>query len=134
MEPVFDHGAWPLLTVTFGGPMQDDEFDRYIAGWNSVLARPSGYAVIMDARAGGIPTLSQQRKQARWMNDNRKVIEQKNRGTAFVIESGALRFALSAIFSIARMPGTYTVVPTVEEARAWCTARLNDKRPTEKSA
>jgi hypothetical protein len=127
MQVVLDDSAWPLVVVRFEGFLNDADFDDYLTRYARVVSR-GPYAAVLDATSGWSPSLSQQRRQAAWMKEHRAVIAQNSRGTAFVITSPAVRFALSAIFAITRMPGPYTVVATYEEAREYCLRSLRQAR------
>lgn len=119
----FDDAAWPVLYVQLKDAMTEDEFVWYLDQYTRAIAR-GPVVIVHDARASALAPLEQQRRQAAWMNQNRKLIGEKCLGVGFVFESVAMNFMLSAILLIARMGCPYTIVDTVEASRAWCERQL----------
>lgn len=119
----FDESRWPVVVMTVDRAMSDAEFDEYLQRLTDAIRR-GPIATVIDSHGSAVPSFDQQRRQAQWMNDTRELIASKSLGNAFVVRSAPIRFTLSAIFLLAKMPCPYTVVESTEAAIDWCERQL----------
>jgi len=54
------------------------------------------------------------------------MIERYLAGTAYVIPTAVLRGVLRAVFALQDQPSPYTIVGSMDEARAWVQGQLDD--------
>jgi hypothetical protein len=121
---VVDESRFPLVRVTFDGPVADYAFDQYLETLSRVLARRAKNAIVFDARRAAAPSAKERAKQAAWLRSHRDLIERYSCGSAFVIASALVRGGLTAILWLAPIPGAHTVVATPGQAEAWALERL----------
>jgi hypothetical protein len=115
-----DSSKMPVVTVTFTGEKStDDNFQQYLDELESCYDDRKQIAIIFDASNATIPKLSHQKKQASWLSQHWKLMQNYCIGTAYVIPSTAIRAVLKMIFSFQNQPVPYQIVAKMEEAHAW---------------
>ncbi|SMG20762.1 SpoIIAA-like [Marivirga sericea] len=115
-----DSSQMPIVTVSFTGEKSTDEnFQLYLDEVESCYDDRKTIAIIFDASKATIPKLSHQKKQASWLNQHWKLMQNYCLGTAYVIPSTAIRAVLKMIFSFQNQPVPYKIVSKMEEAHDW---------------
>jgi hypothetical protein len=114
----------PVLVVEVNRGSTDAEHAAYLAELQRFYSENDLIAVVFHVRTRDLPSGSQQRAQGAWMKANKTLLAEKGVGVAFVFPSAALRFVLSAIFLIQRLPHEYAIVSTLAEGLAWSRERL----------
>jgi hypothetical protein len=129
MEPyaAFDRSDFPLVVIRFTGEKSTDEnFKAYLDEMSELYRATENVAIVFDAREANLPDLGHQRMQANWLRENKGVLEERCKGTAYVITKVAVRTVLRMIFTLYRQPVPYKVFGNMKEARAWAKNRLQD--------
>ncbi|WKV13437.1 STAS/SEC14 domain-containing protein [Marivirga harenae] len=117
---IVDSTRMPIITVTFTGEKSTDEnFQMYLDGVEKCYDDRKTIAIIFDASNAVIPKLSHQKKQATWLSQHWKLMQNYCLGTAYVIPSTAIRAVLKMIFSFQNQPVPYKIVSNLEEAESW---------------
>lgn len=124
----FDATSLPILIVEVSRGSTDEEHRDYLATLLRYYKESPALAVIFDIQTSDLPTFSQQRAQGEWIKQHKAMLSERGLGSVFVFRNAAIRFALSAIFLIQRLPHQYTAVGTREEAIAWARAQANARR------
>lgn len=119
-----DEARWPLVLITFRGVVPDTEFDAYLDGLERILLRGGPAVAVVDTREAGLLPGAQRRKQAEWYRDRAEALRSTNLGTAFVIDSTAIRGVLTAMLWLAPLPQPYHVAATFEDAERWVLEKL----------
>jgi hypothetical protein len=133
MKPyaTIDSSKLPVVTVTFTGEKStDDNFQQYLDELESCYDDRKSIAIIFDASKAVIPKSSHQKKQAVWLSQHWKLMQNYCLGTAYVIPSIAIRTVLKMIFSFQSQPVPYKIFSKKEEAYKWLEElRLEEKKP-----
>ncbi|WP_340153607.1 STAS/SEC14 domain-containing protein [uncultured Marivirga sp.] len=117
---IVDSTRMPIITVTFTGEKSTDEnFQTYLDEVEKCYDDRKTIAIIFDASNAVIPKLSHQKKQATWLSQHWKLMQNYCLGTAYVIPSTAIRAVLKMIFSFQNQPVPYKIVSNLEEAESW---------------
>jgi hypothetical protein len=124
----FDATSLPILIVEVARASTDAEHREYLATLLRYYNESQLLAVVIDIQTNDLPTFAQQRAQGEWLKEHKALLSARGVGTAFIFRNAAIRFALSAILLIQRLPNKYTAVGTREEAIAWARARLSDRK------
>lgn len=115
-----DTAQFPTVRIAFTGNKANDEnFDTYLQETRQLYDRQQQLAIIFDATNAVVPALKYQKQQADWLKDNKSLMENYCKGTAYVIPNAIIRTVLKAIFSFQKQPVPYKVVGTVEDATDW---------------
>lgn len=120
-----DRSCLPVVMVTMEGLVSDAEYAEYLDGMSSMMASKLSRIAIIDGRASEMNSPKHGRMQANWLRKERHALASLNFGTVLVIDRPVVRFSLSAMLSIAPIPGTYKVVGTFGDAVTWAMARLD---------
>lgn len=123
-EVTLDISSWPILVATFGvtrGPSRADmeAFTREVEG-HYRRREPLSFIIVIRHQSDA----KGRRVIADWTRSNVERIRLYNRGVAYVADSAITRGSLTALFWLAKPVYQYVVLSTVEEAREWCTKRL----------
>jgi len=132
MKPyaIVDSSKMPIVTVTFTGEKStDDNFQQYLNELENCYDDRKPIAIIFDASKAVIPKSSHQKKQALWLSQHWKLMQNYCLGTAYVIPSLAIRAVLKMIFSFQNQPVPYKIFSKMGEAHSW----LGDLRIEEKN-
>ncbi len=119
---------WPLVRVNYRRLMTDEEFDRYLALHDSVLARREPF-VMLHIPGGDFGTVPRRHRYllVDWLRRNESELRKYLAGSAFVVESVIHRMTISFVFSLSPPPGGYKVFTELSEAEAWCRERLSQR-------
>jgi len=123
-----DGRAWPLLRITFHGPLNDAQFRAYLREYERYLARGERFVVLIDATQADRPDIGQRKLQAAWMRKHYRTLRNLNMGTGFVMPKLLIRMALRSILLLQRSPSPYSVFDRVDDAETWCHAQLEAAR------
>jgi len=124
----FDAASLPVLVVEVSRASTDAEHREYLATLHRYYSQSDGLVVIFDIQTSDLPTIAQQRAQGEWLKQNKAMLSERGLGSAFVFRNAAIRFVLSVILLIQRLPHKYTVVATREEAVAWARAQVSERK------
>lgn len=119
-----DFSSPPIVEIAIVGLVDDADFRRYLDDVFSPIAYGNPYALLFDARRAGLASARQRRMQAEGIRQHELGLARHCRGAAFVIDSAAIRGALTAILWIAPMPMDHVVLDSMGEAREWLRKRF----------
>lgn len=124
----FDDTRYPLIVIRFHGSASEEDFLEHLRLLDLNLKRTmearTKTALIYDASQGQGTSPRVRKLQADWMKANADTVRMACVGISFVITSGLVRGALTAILWMADMAAPYEVVATFGEAQAFCQKRL----------
>lgn len=123
-----DEAREGCLLITYVGQVPELEYRAYLDAISTRLSFGNTFAAIVDARLSEMNSPPYLRQQASWLKENRARLEDLRFGTVMILDQPALRFALSALLSIAPMPGTYRVAATLDEATDWAEQHVATQR------
>jgi hypothetical protein len=121
-----DDSRSPLVVVRYVGRVDDDAFRAYLDSHRKVLDKGEPYALLADALEAGVPSPPQRRMQAEFLRVEQHRLARLCVGTAFIISSGVIRGALTAILWMQALPMPFTVLSTRAAGELWCRQRLAD--------
>jgi hypothetical protein len=124
MPFIVNPADFPLLRITYDGPITEAEVRAYLADYDAVLARRQRYALLLDASRAVVPSATIRRMKADFLRQRAGVLGALCLGGAYVITSPAIRGAMSAIFWLQPLPFAHVVVGTLAEGERWCHERL----------
>jgi hypothetical protein len=111
---------FPLVKVKFTGEKADvQNFRAYLEALDEVYSRHEKVALIFDATRASLPNLKFQKLQASWLKENTPLLKQYCLGTAYIIQSAAVRAILRMIFFLTPQPVPYELFIDEEDAREW---------------
>lgn len=122
----FDDSLWPLVILRAHGAPTDEEMKEYQARSCSYLRRGEKYVTISDLSQMGMPSATQRRMQAEYLQQNAAALHEYLLGTASIIASTPLRLALYAILPFRRMPMPFIVVADMDSAVKYALGRLEE--------
>jgi hypothetical protein len=122
-----DSGLWPLLVVRLGrcGTMQD--LEAYLADRESWLRRCEPHVCILDAREVNLPSPQLRQRYTDWLSEHEAALRQWVLGTAYIIQSPAVRMMMSIIRHFAHLTTPFVVSATMQPAAAWAAERLQEE-------
>jgi hypothetical protein len=107
------------------GPVSDEDFTRYLEdSEHNMKVTPHKMVTIILGKGSIMAPPTQRKIQAEWLKRNSDLLAQSSLGSCFVVDSAAVRGALTAIFWFVSMPTDYKIVSTMKEAVAWCKQQL----------
>lgn len=121
----FETRYFPLILVTLGEELTDDDYKRLFDQWEMVLGRKEKFAALTDARRVKERAPPKQRALiAEWTKQIEPRVVAYSVGHATVIESGIIRGALTAIEWLhkPKVPSAYC--PTLQEGVDYVIERL----------
>ena len=120
-----DESAFPFVQIRFDAAPTNDEFARYLAGYQRLLDSGRSYGALLVTRADLPMTRSTHaRMQADFMARNREAIALRVVGLGFVLPSLVTRGVLKAILKWQPIPCAHRVFQNELEGAAWVRARL----------
>lgn len=123
-----DQSKKPIIQITFTGEQSTDEnFQKYLDETKACYADKQKLAMIFDASNASLPSLSHQKMQAKWLEENTNLMENYCCGTAYVISNLAIRAILKMIFSFQKQPVPYIICKKQQEAEEWVQQQLQKK-------
>ena len=122
----FDDSLWPLVILRARGAPTDQEMKEYHARSLSYLERGEKYVTISDLSQLGMPSPTQRRMQAEYLQENAAALHEHLLGNASIIDSTPLRLAMYAIMPFKRMPMPFVVVADMDSAVRYALGRLEE--------
>lgn len=120
-----DREAWPLVVLTLGSELTDEENTQMFADWSAVLARREKFVAITDARAvRSVGSAKQRKRTADWMRSIDDQVKRYSLGHATVISSALVRGALTALSWLHKGAAPELHAANMLDACDWCVARL----------
>jgi hypothetical protein len=117
----------PLIVIEFTGEKANAQnFAVYLKGLEENYTGKEDIALVFDARNALDLNPVYQLKQAKWLRQNKDVVERYCQGIAYVIPNAFLRNMLALVFKIQPSPVQFKVFETLEDAYAWANAQLKD--------
>ncbi|TVP49971.1 MAG: STAS/SEC14 domain-containing protein [Mongoliibacter sp.] len=115
-----DESDFPIIRVRFTGKNSTDQnFQAYLDETKHCYRYEKKLAVIFDASLAVLPSFAHQKMQAKWLRENKKLMQSYCAGTAYIIPSLAIRAVLKIIFSLQKQPVPYQIFENEHEAEAW---------------
>ena len=128
-HPWIDDSEAPLYILTYPADNEDEELIKRhdeIADWYETVDRPIAWVV--DCTGIQKATATQRKIVSEHTDKILPYSKRFNMGTGIVITSSWVRGLLTAIFWLSPPPFPYKIFDTVEHAKAWSRARLNQTR------
>jgi hypothetical protein len=101
----------------------DAEYRGYLDEMERMLHARRGQVVVLTL-AGALRLPEHQRRmQSDWLARNARALRERSPGTALVLPSALLRFAMSAMLMLSPMPHPYRVCDSLDEALEWAARR-----------
>lgn len=119
-----DERCWPLIVITARGEPTEEKFDQFIAALDRYMACGQCTALVLDNSYRHKAVSAQNRRSVQWLKHNAEALKRWSSGLAMVFPSAAMRFALSGMISVQRMPMPYTICETRAEGIRWAASRL----------
>jgi hypothetical protein len=126
---IVDDSAFPEVIITFTGERADDDnFTKYLQDVLALYDRKEPLGLIFDASNATTPNVKYQKQQADWLRDQKDLMQNYCKGTAYVIPNPIIRTVLKGIFVFQTQPVPYKVVKTLEEAQAWIRTEFSNEQ------
>ncbi|PTL79587.1 hypothetical protein [Vitiosangium sp. GDMCC 1.1324] len=121
-----DGSLWPVLMVKFGrtGTMRD--LEAYLAHRAAWLGRCEPHLCIIDAREVNLPSMQLRQRYTDWLTEHEAALRQWMLGTAYVIQSPAVRVMMSVMRHVAPLTSPFVVTATPQPAAIWAAERLQE--------
>ena len=122
---VVDRTNFPIVRVQFTGEAaNEDSFKSYLMELKEIYDYENKLAIIFDANKATLPGLKFQKMQAKWLKDNKQMMEDYCVGTAYIISNRLIRNVLKAIFTLQSQPVPFLVCSNSSEAENWVKQQL----------
>ena len=122
---VVDRTNFPIVRVQFTGEAaNEDSFKSYLMELKEIYDYENKLAIIFDANKATLPGLKFQKMQAKWLKDNKQMLEDYCVGTAYIISNRLIRNVLKAIFALQSQPVPFLVCSRSTEAEDWVDQQL----------
>ncbi|HEX8823543.1 MAG TPA: hypothetical protein VF794_26715 [Archangium sp.] len=121
-----DDSQWPVLVVKLGRDPTESAVETYLAAREAYLARAQPHVVVIDTRAVHLPSPRLRQRYTDWLCQHERALRQWTLGTAYVINSPAVRMMTSVIRHCARMATPFLVSETLPASAAWAAERLHE--------
>jgi hypothetical protein len=120
---------FPVVLVTFTGEKPTPvTFAQYLQDVRNCYSKGEKLTLIFDATHVGFPGFTYQKIQAEWLKVNESLMKEYCMGTAYVIPSVVIKWALNLIFFLQSQPVPYIVCANLDEARQWAQQQLQPGR------
>jgi hypothetical protein len=117
---IIDESDFPIIRIRFTGKKSTDKnFQTYLDQTKACYRLGRKLVIIFDASDASIPTLSHQKMQANWLNENEQLMIDFCIGTAYIIPNAVIRTILKMIFSFQKQPVPYKIFESESEANVW---------------
>jgi sugar/nucleoside kinase (ribokinase family) len=125
MYAEFHRAKAPLIIIEFTGEKANAQnFDVYLKGLEENYAAKEKIALVFDTRRALDLNPRYQLKQAQWLRQNKKLIEDYCQGVAYVVPNSLMRNMLGLIFKVQPSPVSFQVFETFTAALVWADAQL----------
>ena len=104
--------------------MGPEETELLIGGLSATIARMQRHVTVFDSSKLANYKMGDRDRIVAWMKANDPHLKAYSVGTAVVLESAALRFAISAVMLLYRPKWPIKVFGTLSSALAWSRAQL----------
>lgn len=121
-----DCGLWPLLVVKLGRDATRQDLESYLAARAAILQRCEPHVCIVDARDVDMTPPQLRQRYTDWLAEHEAPLRQWILGTAYIIQSPAVRMMMSLIRHFGRMASPFVVTATMQPAAVWAAERLHD--------
>ncbi|MFL5355516.1 hypothetical protein [Archangium sp.] len=122
-----DDSRWPLQVVKFVGSATLRQHEQVMEGMTARLRRRERHLSLIDLSQGGIPTAEQRQRYVLWIQENEALMREVLLGMALVINSPAMRLAVSTVMHLKPLPVPYFIASWELDAAAWSIAHLEDQ-------
>ena len=124
MRPMrVDDRRFPLVYAIMDGKQTDEDLEYYLGQLDALNRRGEPFALVTKI-SDYAPVLDHARRFGQWSKDNEETTAKYCVGASAVIPSDLIRFMFSAFYLVAKVRFPFVVCKTVEEAEAFCEARL----------
>ncbi|WNG41264.1 hypothetical protein F0U61_51900 [Archangium violaceum] len=121
-----DGGLWPLLVVKFGRTGTLSDLDAYLEERRVWLERREPHVCIIDAREVHMPSTQLRQRYIDWLSAHEALLRQWTLGTAYIIQSPAVRMMMSVIRHFAPLTTPFVVTASLQPAAVWAAERLQE--------
>ncbi|QRN97901.1 hypothetical protein JRI60_02115 [Archangium violaceum] len=123
---LLDESLWPLVVVRIGRTVTTEDFEAYLSTRSAYLRREEPHLCIFDARQVHMPTAQMRQRYTDWLRDNALQLRHWMLGSAYIIESPAVRMMMSVIRHFAAMTTPFVVTATLTPAVSWAAERFQE--------
>ena len=125
---VFDEDAWPLLYVRFPPKgLSDESLEAFLARYTAYLNRQERFAAINDSRSLlKVINAKQRRRLVAWFDSVWNIAREYNVASAILLQSAAVRGALTAVFWMKPPPTPSKSFGSLVEAAPWLRERMQE--------
>jgi hypothetical protein len=121
-----DGSLWPLLRVTLGRSVTRKDLEEYLSARAEYLAREEPHVCIIDAREVDMPAACLRQRYTDWLREHEAPLRRWTLGSAYIIQSPAVRMVMSVIRHFAPMTTPFVITATLPPAAAWAAERLQE--------
>jgi hypothetical protein len=118
---------WPLAVITMPPVMTRADIAYMQECYEHVFAAPTRHALIVDATTiVRVPDAALRRELKGFEDSRRQVAQQKNIGSAIIIQNALVRGAYTALRWISPQPAPNKAFATMQDAARWCVQGIED--------
>lgn len=115
---VDDFTLLPVIVRQHQRMASGEEFMESLASMKGCLDGPGQVGFVLSFAPGVNASHSQRKILAKWLDDNRTLLEQESYGVGLVLTSAAKRFILASILLITTMPGRIRTCASIDDGIA----------------
>jgi hypothetical protein len=117
----FDISMWPLAVITMPPVTTPADIAYMQECYERIFAAPVRHALIVDATTiVRVPDAALRRQLKAFEDSRRQAAQEKNIGSAVIIQNALVRGAYTALRWISPQPAPNKAFATMEEAARWC--------------
>jgi hypothetical protein len=122
-----DESLWPLVVVRFGRNATAKDLEGYLSARSAWLRREEPHLCIIDTRQLHLPSPQLRQRYTDWLRDNALQLRHWLLGSAYIIDSPAVRVMMSVIRHCAAMTTPFIVTATQTPAVSWAAGRFQQE-------
>ncbi|WP_257462494.1 hypothetical protein [Archangium lipolyticum] len=129
-----DESLWPLVVVRIGRNLTAEDVEAYLSARSAHLRREEPHVCIIDTRQVHMPPVQLRQRYTDWLRDNALQLRHWMLGSAYIIESPAVRMMMSVIRHFAAMTTPFVVTASLTPAASWAAERFQEEGLTQAAA
>jgi hypothetical protein len=120
-----DLSAWPFINCSVVDSVTIDEMREYLSTLDQIVARGEKFAMLFNVvNKLSIPDRGIVRMQADWFKRNATAARDRWVGLALVFSAPVLRFLMTSLLLVTKLPMPYTLVESAADGARWLENRL----------
>jgi len=121
-----DLSQYPMLILELNGAVNEVQIQEYLDEMAGVLERREHFSMVVDLSHASIPSLKVRSLLRKFAEENAKVSDEWTVSSALVIHNGAIKMAVSAIYSFVRTAYPKKVFRSRDDAVVWTQTQLEN--------